>query len=137
MRLLPRSFKHKKQQKGKSFNKIDSLVKFQSIKFDCIKLVSCSHGRLSSQQFNSIRAYINKVIKKIGRVLFNVFPHTPITKKPIEVRMGKGKGNVDHWVFNCKVGFTLCEIQTKFKTKAILALKAAQIRLPIRTKIKF
>lgn len=136
MRLLPKSFKYKKQQKGKSFNKIDALVNFQNIKFDSIKLISSSHGRLSSQQFNSIRARINKAMKKIGRVWFNVFPHTPITKKPIEVRMGKGKGNVDHWVFNCKVGFTLCEIQTSFKIKAISALKEAQIRLPIKTKIK-
>lgn len=136
MRLLPRSFKYKKKQKGKSFNKIDSAVWFQNIKFNCIKLISCSHGRLSSQQFNSIQFSINKIMKRIGRVRFNIFPHTPITKKPIEVRMGKGKGNVDHWVFNCKVGFTLCEIQTNFKSKAVLALKAAQIRLPIKTKIK-
>lgn len=136
MHLLPCSFKYKKQQKGKSFNKIDALVQFQNIKFESVKLISCSHGRLSSRQFNSIRSYISKVMKKVGLVRFNVFPHTPITKKPIEVRMGKGKGNVDHYVFNCKVGFSLCEIRTNFKTKAILALKAAQIRLPIKTKIK-
>jgi len=51
--------------------------------------------------------------------------------------MGKGKGNVDHWAFNIKVGFTLCEINTKFYIKAIKALKLAQIRLPIKSKILF
>jgi len=51
--------------------------------------------------------------------------------------MGKGKGNVDHWVFNVKVGFIICEIQTTFKNKVYSALKMAQIRLPIKTKILF
>jgi len=64
-----------------------------------------------------------------------VFPHNQISKKPLEIRMGKGKGNVDHWVFNVKTGFTICEVKTDFPLKAIKALKLAQIRLPIKTKI--
>ena len=80
---------------------------------------------------------INKLLKKLGKTNIKVFPHHQISKKPLEVRMGKGKGNVDHWVFNVKTGFTICEIKTNFLLKAIKALKLAQIRLPIKTKIFF
>ena len=135
MLISPRSFKYKKKQKGKLFNRIDNLTNFKFIKFDTIKLVASSHGRISAKQINSISLTINKIIKKIGIFKLNLFPHNPITKKPIEVRMGKGKGNVDHWVFNVKVGFLICEIQTLFKAKAYIALKSAKIRLPIKTKI--
>jgi large subunit ribosomal protein L16 len=136
MKLTPRFFKYKKAQKGKSFNKLDNLLEFHAFKFNSIKLIACSHGRITDRQYKSIYLCINKIIKKSGQINFNIFPHLPISKKPIEVRMGKGKGKVDHWVFNCKIGFTICEIQTNYKTKGIIALKAAQIRLPIITKIK-
>lgn len=135
MLLSPRSFKYKKKQKGKVFNRIDNIIPFKSIRFETIKLISFCHGRVSAKQINSIFLTLNKFIKKIGVIKLNLFPHNPISKKPIEVRMGKGKGNVDHWVFNVKAGFILCEIQTLFKVKAYKALKNAQIRLPIKTKI--
>jgi large subunit ribosomal protein L16 len=76
-------------------------------------------------------------MKKLGKVYFKIFPHNPITKKPLEIRMGKGKGNVDHWVYNSKIGVLLCEIQTQHYIKAFKALKAAQHRLPIKTKILY
>ena len=79
----------------------------------------------------------NKQIKKLGRLKVNIFPHTPISKKPIEVRMGKGKGNVDHWIFKVKPGFILYEIETIFIPIAIKALQRGQVRLPIKTKIIF
>jgi large subunit ribosomal protein L16 len=78
---------------------------------------------------------LSKKIKKQGRVKVNIFPDTPISKKPIEVRMGKGKGNVDHWVFKVKPGFILFEVETSSISTAIKALEAGQIRLPIKTKI--
>jgi len=137
MILLPRSFKYKKKQKGKVFNKIDNIITFKNIKFDTLSLISLSHGRITSKQLNSIYLAINKVIKKVGVLKLNIFPHNPITKKPIEIRMGKGKGNVDHWVFNLKVGFVICQIQSLYLTQAYKALKNAQIRLPVKTKILF
>ena len=137
MLLLPRSFKYKKMQKGKSFNKIDNIIKFKHIKFDTIKLIAVSHGRIYSKQINSIFFIMNKIIKKLGKVKLNLFPHNPITKKPNEIRMGKGKGNVNSWSFNLKLGFTICEIYSTHSVLAFKALKMAQIRLPIKTKILF
>jgi large subunit ribosomal protein L16 len=136
MLLSPRFSKYKKSQKGKAFNKIDNLLNFQNIKFDSLKLICSEHGRLSGKQINAISFTINKFMKKIGFVNFKIFPHHPISKKPIEVRMGKGKGNVSHWVFNVKPGFIICEIETSNKLQAYKALKSAQYRLPINTKIK-
>jgi large subunit ribosomal protein L16 len=137
MLLSPRNFKYKKQQKGKSSNKIIgcSNTGLSSLKFGSVGLKSLSPGRLTAKQINSVRQSINKQIKKLGRLKVNIFPHTPITKKPVEVRMGKGKGNVDHWVFKVKPGFILYEIETPFLNIAIKALKLGQIRLPIKTKI--
>ena len=135
MLLLPRNFKYKKMQKGKAFNKIDNIITFKNIKFDTIKLIAISHGRLYSKQINSIFFIMNKTIKKLGKVKLNLFPHNPITKKPNEVRMGKGKGNVNSWSFNLKSGFSICEIHSSNLVLAIKSLKMAQIRLPIKTKI--
>lgn len=137
MLLLPRFSKYKKKQKGKVFNRIDNIITFKNLKFDTLSLISLSHGRITSKQINSVHLAVNKAIKKIGILKLNVFPHNPISKKPIEIRMGKGKGNVDHWVFNLKAGFVICQIQSLFITQAYKALRSAQIRLPIKTKILF
>jgi large subunit ribosomal protein L16 len=137
MLLSPRRFKYKKQQKGRSFNKINSNLKDQlsPLKFGSVGLKALSPGRLTAKQIQSVRQCINKRIKKLGRLKVNIFPDTPISKKPIEVRMGKGKGNVDHWVSKIRPGFILYEIETSSISIAIKALKSGQIRLPIKTKI--
>ena len=137
MLLNPRNFKHRKQQKGRSFNKIigSSSENRIPLKFGSVGLKALSSGRVTAKQINSVRQAINKQIKKLGRLKVNVFPHIPITKKPIEVRMGKGKGNVDHWVCKVKPGFILYEIETSFSAIAIKALQRGQTRLPLKTKI--
>ena len=138
MLFIPRRSKFKKQQKGKSFNRINSSsTDLYALKFGSVGLKAMSSGRLSSKQIDSVRQSISKVIKKLGRVKTNIFPDTPISKKPIEVRMGKGKGNVDHWVFKVKPGFVLYEVETDFIQVAVKALESGQIRLPIKTKIIF
>jgi len=136
MLLSPRNFKYRKQQKGKSINRIS--VKSKNTKnliFGEIGLKSIESGRLTAKQMQSVRQVINKKIKKIGRLKINVFPHTPVSKKPVEVRMGKGKGNVDHHIFKVKAGIIIYEIETKFTSICIKALKLAQRRLPFKTKI--
>jgi len=80
---------------------------------------------------------MNKVLKKEGQIKINVVADTPITRKPIEIRMGKGKGSVDHWVSKVGCGAILFEIETTSKILAIKALKLAQLKLPIKTKIIF
>jgi len=131
--FIPKNFKFRKQQKGKNFSKIFScnLVKNST----CIKLKSLAFGRLTSNQLKALKQTINKVIKKRGRVIFKTFPQTPITKKPIEIRMGKGKGAFSHWVARIRPGSVLCYIESEFTLLAFKALNYARIRLPIKTKV--
>ena len=96
MIFIPANSKYKKQQKGKAFNKIKSNVSLCRLKFGTIGLRSTSFGRLDSKQLNSFKKSITKIIKKRGKFILNIFPQTPITKKPLAIRMGKGKGFVDH-----------------------------------------
>ena len=96
MLSFPKASKYSKNQKGKSFNKVNNILLFKNIKFNSIRLVSLSSGRLKATQLSSVKMSITKNIKKLGKIYFVAFPHNPITKKPLEIRMGKGKGNVDH-----------------------------------------
>jgi large subunit ribosomal protein L16 len=138
MLLSPRKTKYRKQQKKKPFKSVyGSSYMFAGLNHGVIGLKALEPGRLKSKQIQSVRNVINKKIKKIGRLKVNVFPHIPITKKPIEVRMGKGKGNVDHWVFNVKAGFMLYEIETNSMPTAIKALELGQRRIPFKTRIIF
>jgi|TARA_X000000950_G_C13530133_1_gene503265 large subunit ribosomal protein L16 len=138
MLLSPRRFKYRKQQKGKSVNKISVNSKDnKKLMFGSIGLKSLESGRLTAKQIQSVKQVINKKIKKIGRLKVNVFPQIPVSKKPVEVRMGKGKGNVDHWVFRVKAGVVLYEIETTSLLNSIKALELSQRRLPLKTKIIF
>jgi large subunit ribosomal protein L16 len=134
MLFSPRFFKYKKHQKG-TFKNLNNLLTFKHFKFRRVKLVCLSCGRIKSNQINSMFFAINKIMKRLGRITLKMFPYHPISKKPLEIRMGKGKGNVDHWVFNAKPGVVLCEIQTNSLAYALKALKLAQIRLPVKTRI--
>lgn len=138
MLLSPRKFKYRKQQKGKSTNRVSVTSKNQKkLMFGSVGLKSMEPGRLTAKQMQAVRQVLNKKIKKIGRLKINVFPFTPISKKPVEVRMGKGKGNVDHWVFKVKAGVSLYEIETSYTSIAVRALELGQRRLPFKTKIIF
>ena len=138
MLLSPRKFKYRKQQKGKSTNRVSVTSKNKKrLMFGSVGLKSMEPGRLTAKQMQAVRQVVNKKIKKIGRLKINVFPFTPISKKPVEVRMGKGKGNVDHWVFKVKAGVSLYEIETSYTSIAVRALELGQRRLPFKTKIIF
>jgi large subunit ribosomal protein L16 len=135
MMFIPKQTKYKKQQKGKNFNRITNVYNIDKFNLGSISLKSIDSGRLNSKQIASMRQAIQKIIKKSGRLIVNIFPATPISKKPVEVRMGKGKGNVDHWVFKVTSGIVLCEIETSNPVIGFKAMQAAQFRLPIKTKI--
>lgn len=137
MQMNPSRSKYKKQQKGKSFNRIYKSVTYNRLHFGLLGLQAQEAGRITSKQIESIQQTINKIIKKSGKTVINAFPHTPITKKPLEIRMGKGKGNVDHWIFKVQPGFVLCEIETNTLDLGIKALTLAQLRLPFKTKLIF
>lgn len=109
--------------------------KLQKSTYPDLALKSVSTGILSSKQIEVMEQFIRKSIKKIGRVTINLIANTPITKKPIEVRMGKGKGNVNHWVCKIQIGTILCEIETLMNSVGLKALRSVQYRLPFKTKI--
>jgi len=137
MQFIPSNTKYKKQQKGKSICRINKNVNFFRLSFGIIGLKSKAFGRLTTNQIKTIRQTINKVMKKQGRLKLNIFPQTPITKKPLEIRMGKGKGNVDHWVYKVKPGMLLLEIESENVSLAIRAIKLIQIRIPLTTQIVY
>lgn len=135
MLFLPKKYKHKKEHKGKAFNKLHNNVNFFKLKFGNIGLKTISFSRITSKQFVTIRQQIKKVLKKRGKLKINAFSFTPITKKAIGVRMGKGKGNVNHWVFKIKPGFVLCEIATNNISIALKAFNTIRFRIPVFTRI--
>lgn len=135
MLFIPKKLKFKKQQKRNNFNQIFGNFNDKLNNNLCLKAMS--FGRITSKQLISIRQTIKKNIKKIGKIKFHIFPQTPISKKPKEIRMGKGKGSVDHWVSKIKIGQIICEIKTDSAFKGIKALKLASFRLPLKTKIVY
>jgi large subunit ribosomal protein L16 len=135
MHFVPKKSKFKKLQKGSKFNKIAGVSSLWKLKFGVIGLKSIVSGRISSDELEAARQSISKVIKKFGKLRTNIFPDTPITKKPIEVRMGKGKGSVNHWVFRILAGVTIFEIETSNVFLGLKSLKTAQYRLSIKTRI--
>ena len=88
---------------------------------------------MTSKQIIALKQTVNKIMKKKGKVKINIFPNTQLTKKPLEVRMGKGKGNIDRWVFKVRSGTILCEIETPFPLIGIKALKLAKFKIPLNT----
>jgi len=136
MKFIPNKLKFKKYQKGKKFNMITKPTSFiQRKRLGVICLKALESSRLSSTQLQAFFKSIRKVIKKSGKITLKTFPHTPITKKPLEVRMGKGKGPVSYWISKVSVGIVLCEIQSKKVSIVKKALLYTQIKLPFKTKI--
>jgi large subunit ribosomal protein L16 len=137
MLYIPNNFKYKKQQKGKSFCRINKNVDFLQLKYGSIGLKALTCGRLTSKEIKTAHQLLNKKLKRRGFIKVNVYPQNSISKKPLEIRMGKGKGNVDHWVFNVRPGMILFEVETEFRALVMKALKLVQIRLSVDTKIIF
>lgn len=94
MLFIPKQSKYKKSQKGKRINVVDSCLSLKELQFGKIGLKATESGNLTSKQIESMRQTISKIVKKKGKFKIKIFPQIQVTKKPIEVRMGKGKGNV-------------------------------------------
>jgi large subunit ribosomal protein L16 len=132
---IPRNSKFKKQQKGKHFNCIYRNNSLNQLHFGSVGLKALSFNRLTSKQIETLRKTLNKLVKKTGRLVIHAFPNIPVSQKPLEIRMGKGKGNVDRWEFKVKPGFILCEIITDQIEIAKKALTLIKKRMNIKTKI--
>lgn len=134
MLLQPKSSKYKKYKKGRL---IKYSLKSKTLKFGTIGLKSAKSGIITARQLESARQAINRKISRKGKLWVRVFPNLPITSKPSESRMGKGKGAVSHWVSKIKAGqpiFELCGISDSL---AMTAFKAGKSKLPFKTIIFF
>ena len=134
MLLSPKKIKYKKVKKGR-LKKFD--FKSNKIKFGTIGLKSLESGTISSKNIEAARRSITRKIKRKGKLWVRIFPHTPITSKPLGSRMGKGKGSINNWSIKIKTGsllFELCGIQKK---KAKNALVSGGAKLPVKTQVEY
>lgn len=133
MHLQPRSTKFKKTRKRRQNTKLE--FKANKLSFGDIGLKSTVSGTITARQIEAARQTITRKIKRKGKIWIRIFPHTPVTSKPTESRMGKGKGAVSHWCAYVKGGTTLFEICGVSKSIAVEALKSGSYKLPVKTKI--
>ncbi len=130
--LSPRKVKHRKQHKGRMRGEA---YRGSSISFGDFALKAVGCGRMSAQQIEAARIAINRKIKRGGQLWIRVFPDKPITKKPAETRMGKGKGSPEYWVATIRPGKVLYELKGVDPELAKEALKLAGYKLPFPTKV--
>ncbi len=132
MLLQPRKVKYRKQQKGRNRGKA---WRGSAVAFGEFGLRALEHAWLTAQQIEAGRVAIVRCAKKGAKVWIRVFPDKPITKKPAETRMGKGKGNVEGWVAVIKPGRIIYEIEGVPEEVAREALRLAAAKLPFKCKI--
>ena len=130
--LIPRKVKHRKQFKGRMRG---SAQRGSEISFGDYALKAVGCGKMTAQQIEAARIAINRKVRRGGTLWIRVFPDKPITKKPAETRMGKGKGAPDHWVAVIKPGKILYELKGIPEELAVEALRLASYKLPFPTAI--
>ena len=128
--LQPKRTKFRKQHKGRN-NGV--AVRGSSVSFGEYGLKSVTRGRITARQIEAARRTISRHVKRQGKMWIRIFPDRPITKKPLEVRMGKGKGSVEFWVANVKPGTMMYEIQGVPENIAREAFTLAAAKLPVKT----
>ena len=130
--LQPKRTKFRKMQKGR----IKGLAKGGSdLNFGSYGLKALQPERVTARQIEAARRAMTRHMKRQGRVWIRIFPDVPVTAKPIEVRMGKGKGSVDRWVCKVKPGRVMFEIDGVAEDIAREALRLAAMKLPVKTRV--
>ncbi|HDZ80971.1 MAG TPA: 50S ribosomal protein L16 [Roseobacter sp.] len=130
--LQPKRTKFRKQHKGK----IKGLAKGGSdLNFGTFGLKALEPERVTARQIEAARRAMTRHMKRQGRVWIRIFPDLPVTSKPTEVRMGKGKGSVDYWACRVKPGRVMFEIDGVGEDVAHEALRLAAMKLPIKTRV--
>ncbi|MBT3648334.1 MAG: 50S ribosomal protein L16 [Flavobacteriales bacterium] len=129
--LSPKKTKYRKQQKGRIKG---NAQRGHQLAFGTFGIKTLEPGRLTSRQIEAARIAVTRYMKREGQVWIRIFPSTPITKKPAEVRMGKGKGALDHWVAKIQPGHILFEIEGVSLEVGKEALRLAAQKLPVITK---
>ena len=128
---MPKKTKYRKVQKGKIRGRSKGA---RTLAFGDCGLVAVEPGRITARQIESVRVALSRRLKKIGEYFLRMFPGKPVTKKPAETRMGKGKGNPEYWVCVVKRGRIILEVKGVDKDTAKAALKSASYKLPIKTR---
>ena len=128
--LQPKRTKFRKQQKGRNRGLAQT---GSNVSFGEFGLKATSRGRLTARQVEAARRTITRKVKRGGQLWIRVFPDKPISKKPLEVRMGKGKGNVEYWVAQIQPGRMLYEIEGVSEELAREAFALAAAKLPVQT----
>ena len=131
--LMPKRTKYRKQQKGRIRG---NAARGTRVDFGDFGLKAMEPGRLTSRQIEAARIAMTRRMKRAGKVYIRVFPDKPITRKPAEVRMGKGKGAIDHWAASIHPGRILFEIGGGVPLDlARESLRLGQRKLPLKTKM--
>lgn len=126
--LQPKRTKFRKQMKGRMTGKA---YRGSDVSFGDYALQATECGRLTARQIEAARMAIQRKVKRQGKLFIRVFPDKPLTKKPLETRMGKGKGSVEAWVANVKPGKVLYEIEGISEELAREAFRVAGHKLPV------
>ena len=130
--LQPKKSKYRKAHKGRIKGKAKAGT---SLNFGSYGLKALTAERITSRQIEAARRAITRHMKRSGRVWIRIFPDVPISKKPVEVRMGKGKGTPEFWAARVKPGRIMFEIDGVPKDIALAALDLGSSKLPVKTKI--
>ena len=128
--LQPKRTKFRKQMKGRNRG---LALAGSKVSFGEYGLKAIARGRLTARQIESARRAINRYVRRGGKIWIRVFPDKPISKKPLEVRQGKGKGNVEYWVAQIQPGKVLYEIEGVTEEIAREAFRLAAAKLPMKT----
>jgi len=129
--LMPRRVKHRKVQKGRMKGRAKGGT---TVHFGEYGLQAQEPAWITNRQIEAARIAMTRYIRRGGKVWINIFPHKPITKKPLEVRMGSGKGNVEGWVAVVKPGRIMFELAGVSEEVAREAMRLASHKLPIKTR---
>ncbi len=129
--LQPKRVKYRKQQKGRLRG---NALRGNSISFGDFGLQAIERGWISNRQIEAARVAMTRHIKRGGKVWIRIFPDKPVTRKPAETRMGKGKGNPEGWVAPIKPGRMLFELEGVTVDVAKRAMELAAAKLPVKTK---
>ncbi|MBS4014902.1 MAG: 50S ribosomal protein L16 [Candidatus Latescibacteria bacterium] len=130
--LMPKRVKYRKQHRGRRFGKA---TRANKLDFGEYGLQSLEPSWITARQIEAARIAIAKFLKKTGKLWLRIFPDKPVTKKPAETRMGKGKGTPEFWVAVVKPGSVIFELEGLTHSEAMEALRRASSKLPCKTQI--
>jgi len=128
--LQPKRTKFRKQHKGRNRG---LALRGGSVSFGEYGLKATGRGRITARQIEAARRAMTRYVKRGGKIWIRIFPDKPITKKPLEVRQGKGKGNVEYWVAQVQPGRVLYEMEGVAEEVAREAFRLAAAKLPVST----